>query len=77
MAPPQLFATEIGGHAADQLRKAVASGHHVSLFMGKSTLEHIWPDIVRWLRKPVAVATPRAATSTLRSKEPKHSAATS
>ena len=78
VAPPQLFATEqLVATPPHQLRKAVASGHHVSLFMGKSTLEHIWPDIVRWLRKPVAVATPRAATSTLRSKEPKHSAATS
>ncbi len=78
VAPPQLFAAEhLVATPPHQVRKAVASGHHVSLFMGKSTLEGFWPGIVRWLREPTAVAKPRAATSPLRSKEPKHRAVTS
>ncbi len=78
VAPPQLFAAEhLVATPPRDVRKAVASGQHVSLFMGKSTLEGFWPAIVRWLREPMAVATPRAATSPRRSNEPKHRAVTS
>ncbi len=51
--PQQLFAAEhLLGTAPQNLRKAVAPCRHVGLFMGKRTLEDVWPNIIRWIREP-------------------------
>jgi poly(3-hydroxyalkanoate) synthetase len=66
IAPPQLFALErLIGTPAHNRRKATAPCRHVGLFMGKRTLEEIWPKIARWLRElhasvPAAVEAPAA-----------------
>ncbi len=58
VAPPQLFAAEhLIGTPAQEIKKAVVAGRHVSLFMGKQVLENTWPAIARW------IATPSAAMS--------------
>jgi poly(3-hydroxybutyrate) depolymerase len=50
VAVPQLFAAErLVGTRSDSVRKATAPCRHVGLFMGKTILEEIWPEIVRWL----------------------------
>ena len=52
-APQQVFAAEhLVGTAARNLRKAIAPCRHVCLFIGKRTLEDVWPSIVRWIREP-------------------------
>jgi len=60
-APQQVFAAEhLVGTAAHNLRKAIAPCRHVGLFMGKGTLEDVWPSIVRWIREPPITVTERA-----------------
>ncbi len=55
VAPPQLFAAEhLLGTPALNIGKAIAPGHHISLFAGKTILDEVWPDIVRWLGEPAA-----------------------
>ena len=50
VAPGQIFATEhLVGCRPSALEKAVAPGGHLGLFMGREILDHIWPDIARWL----------------------------
>ena len=50
VAPQQLFAVEqLVGTPAQGLRKAIAPCRHVGLFIGKRTLEDIWPGIAHWL----------------------------
>jgi poly(3-hydroxybutyrate) depolymerase len=62
VAPPQLFATEqLVATPAHSVRKLVIDASHVSLFMGQSTLNEIWPGIVRWLKQPTVTAMPRPA----------------
>ncbi len=58
VAPAQLFAAEnLVGTPAHDLRKAVAPCRHVALFMGKRTLEDLWPRIARWIAAaPVGAA---------------------
>lgn len=57
-APRQVFAAEhLVGTAAHNLRKAIAPCRHVGLFMGKRTLEDVWPSIVRWIREPPITVT--------------------
>jgi len=52
-APQQVFAAEhLVGTPAHNLRKAIAPCRHAGLFMGKRTLEDVWPSIVRWIREP-------------------------
>lgn len=56
VAPPQLFATErLIGTSAPNIAKALAPGRHVSLFVGKTTLDDVWPRIVRWIDEPTWV----------------------
>jgi len=56
VAPPQLFATErLIGTSAPNIAKALAPGRHVSLFVGKTTLNDVWPRIVRWIEEPTWV----------------------
>lgn len=51
VAPQQLFAVErLVGTPAHDLHKALAPCRHVGLFIGKRTLEDIWPVIAHWLR---------------------------
>ena len=51
VAPQQLFAVErLIGTPAQDLRKAIVPCRHVGLFIGKRTLEDVWPGIARWLR---------------------------
>ena len=55
--PQQLFAAEhLVSTSARNLHKAVASCRHVGLFMGKRTLEDVWPTIVRWIAEPPIIA---------------------
>jgi len=65
VAPSQLFAIErLVGTSAGNIRKATASGRHVSLFMGKKVLEEIWPSIVQWIREPIPASAIRASEDT-------------
>ena len=54
VSPPQLFAAErlVGSKGAD-IRKQTVPGRHVGLFMGKDVLDHVWPEVGRWLAEPV------------------------
>ncbi len=62
VAPAQLFTIErLVGTSAGNIRKATASGRHVSLFMGKKVLEEIWPSIVQWIREPIPASAMRAS----------------
>ena len=62
VAPPQLFAAEhLVGTAAQDVRKEVAPCRHVGLFIGKRTLQDVWPSIVRWMVEPPIVAAKRVA----------------
>jgi poly(3-hydroxybutyrate) depolymerase len=50
VAPEQIFATErLVGTTADAIRKTIAPGGHLGLFMGRGILSDIWPEIARWL----------------------------
>jgi poly(3-hydroxyalkanoate) synthetase len=50
VAPEQIFATAaLVGSAPSVVRTAIAPGKHLGLFMGRTILSEIWPDIVRWL----------------------------
>lgn len=52
VAPEQLLAVErLVGTPAESLRHAVAPCGHLSLFMGRRTLEEYWPGIVRWMKQ--------------------------
>jgi len=55
VAPQQLFAVErLVRTPAHDLRKAIAPCHHVGLFIGKATLENVWPGIAHWLAETSA-----------------------
>ncbi len=55
VAPAQLFAAEhLVGTSAGDVQKTMVPGRHVSLFMGKQTLETTWPAIARWIGSPSA-----------------------
>ncbi len=57
VAPEQLFAAErLVGTATRNIRRAIVPCCHVALFMGKMTLEEVWPEIVRWMAKPMSTA---------------------
>ena len=61
VAPEQLFAVEhLVGTAAGSIKKITSPCRHVALFMGKTVLNEVWPDIVRWLHEPTVIA-PQAA----------------
>ena len=50
VAPEQIFATEsLVGSSPGAIRKTVAPGGHLGLFMGRTILSDIWPRIARWL----------------------------
>lgn len=50
VAPAQLFAAEnLVGTSPDDVCKATAPCGHLGLFMGKSILRDVWPDVARWL----------------------------
>ncbi len=52
VAPEQLLAVErLVGTRRESLRRAVAPCGHLSLFMGRRTLEGYWPGIVRWMKE--------------------------
>jgi poly(3-hydroxybutyrate) depolymerase len=52
LAPEQIFATaRLVGTPADAIRKTIAPGGHLGLFMGRTILSGIWPDIARWLTR--------------------------
>lgn len=52
VAPEQLLAVErLVGTPPQSLRRAVAPCGHLSLFMGRRTLEEYWPGIVRWMKE--------------------------
>jgi poly(3-hydroxybutyrate) depolymerase len=54
VAPEQLLAVErLVGTRPESLRHAVAPCGHLSLFMGRRTLEAYWPGIVRWMKDAV------------------------
>ena len=54
IAPAQLFATEhLVGTPAHNIRKAMAPCRHAGLFMGKKILGEYWPEIARWILKPI------------------------
>jgi poly(3-hydroxyalkanoate) synthetase len=52
VAPEQMLAAQrLVGTAPKQLCHQVAPCNHLSLFMGKRTLEEYWPAIVRWMKQ--------------------------
>ena len=52
VAPEQLLAAKrLVGTEPEALRHQVAPCNHLSLFMGKRTLEEYWPGIVRWMKE--------------------------
>lgn len=52
VAPQQLLAVErLVGTAPEALRHQIAPCNHLSLFMGKRTLEENWPGIARWINE--------------------------
>ena len=52
VAPEQLLAVErLVGTPPDSLRRALAPCGHLSLFMGRRTLEEYWPRIVHWMKE--------------------------
>jgi poly(3-hydroxybutyrate) depolymerase len=54
VAPEQIFATEhLVDHAHCSIAKTIAPCGHLGLFMGRSILSTVWPDIARWLQQPV------------------------
>lgn len=57
VAPPQLLALEnLVGTPSEQIVTSLAPGRHLSLFVGKDTLDHFWPGIAQWLRQPLAIS---------------------
>ena len=66
VAAEQIFATEgLVGTPAEAIRKTIAPGGHLELFMGRATLSEFWPDIARWLADEKC-----ARTATTRSRAP-------
>jgi poly(3-hydroxybutyrate) depolymerase len=59
-SPQQLFAVEqFVGTTSQNFFKAAASCRHLSLFIGKRTLDNVWPKIGRWVREtPFVAVTP-------------------
>lgn len=54
VAPQQLLAVErLVGTEPGALRHQIAPCNHLSLFMGKRTLEENWPDIAHWIKATV------------------------
>ena len=52
VAPEQLLAVErLVGTQPEFLRHEVVPYNHLSLFMGRRTLEEVWPGIVRWMKE--------------------------
>jgi poly(3-hydroxyalkanoate) synthetase len=52
VAPEQLLAVErLVGTPPESIRHAIAPCGHLSLFMGRRTLEEFWPGIVRWMKE--------------------------
>ena len=52
VAPEQLLAVErLAGTQSEDLRHEVAPCNHLSLSMGRRTLEEYWPKIVRWMKE--------------------------
>jgi poly(3-hydroxyalkanoate) synthetase len=52
VAPEQLLAVErLVGTPPECVRHEVAPCNHLSLFMGRRTLEEYWPRIVRWMKE--------------------------
>jgi poly(3-hydroxyalkanoate) synthetase len=50
VAPEQIFATErLVGSPPGAVRKTIAAGGHLGLFMGHRILSDIWPRIAHWL----------------------------
>jgi len=50
-----LFATEhLVGTPVHNIRKATAPCRHAGLFMGKKILGEYWPEIARWILKPIS-----------------------
>ena len=69
VAPLQLLATErLVGTSARDIRKAMAAGRHIGLFMGKNVLENIWPAIVRWIGEPLPASVGVQAHQTRRAR---------
>lgn len=59
VAPEQLLAVaRLAGTRPESLRHRIAPCGHLSLFMGRRTLEEYWPGIVRWMKKPAEGAAP-------------------
>ena len=54
VAPEQLLAVQrLVGTGPEALCHQVAPCNHLSLFMGRRTLEEVWPGIVRWMKEAV------------------------
>jgi hypothetical protein len=52
VAPEQLLAAQrLVGTEPGALCHQVAPCNHLSLFMGRRTLEEYWPGIVRWMKE--------------------------
>jgi poly(3-hydroxybutyrate) depolymerase len=52
VAPEQLLAVQrLVGTGPEALCHQVAPCNHLSLFMGRRTLEEVWPGIVRWMNE--------------------------
>jgi poly(3-hydroxybutyrate) depolymerase len=48
----QVFNTEaLVGTPTAKIKKTLAPGGHISLFMGSRTLGNLWPDIGRWIKR--------------------------
>jgi poly(3-hydroxybutyrate) depolymerase len=55
-SPQQLFAAErLVGTTPQNLRKATAPVRHLGLFIGKRTLDDVWPEIARWIDEPLSL----------------------
>jgi poly(3-hydroxybutyrate) depolymerase len=65
VAPEQLLAVErLAGTQPEYLRHEVAPCNHLSLFMGRRTLEEYWPRIVRWMKEVDRMSLATSATGT-------------
>jgi poly(3-hydroxybutyrate) depolymerase len=52
VAPEQALAVQrLVGTSPEALCHQVAPCNHLSLFMGRRTLEEYWPAIVRWMKE--------------------------
>lgn len=55
VAPPQLLSLAgLVGTPSEQIVTSLAPGRHLSLFVGKHTLEQIWSGVAQWLGQPSA-----------------------